>query len=68
MVQLQEKRSVQPLRRLLKQPDLDQTVKDKIKESIKNLSNGQPAAPSTSNDYDETFLSPQPDRSVGAIV
>ncbi|WP_261990297.1 HEAT repeat domain-containing protein [Hymenobacter sp. BT188] len=68
MVQLQEKRSVQPLRRLLKQPDLNQTVKDKIKESIKNLSNGQPAAPSISNDYDETFLSPQPDRSVGAIV
>ena len=70
MVQLQEKRSVQPLQRLLQQPDLNQTVKDKIKQSIKTLSNGQPAAPSpsTSTDYNETLYYPQPDRPIGAIV
>ncbi|MCC3157427.1 HEAT repeat domain-containing protein [Hymenobacter sp. 15J16-1T3B] len=38
MVQLQEKRSVQPLRRLLRQPDLNEAVKTKIQESIKSLS------------------------------
>ncbi|GAB3837752.1 HEAT repeat domain-containing protein [Hymenobacter jeollabukensis] len=38
MVQLQEKRSVPPLRRLLRQPDLNEAVKAKIQESIKSLS------------------------------
>jgi hypothetical protein len=68
MVMLQEKRSVQPLRRLLQQPDLNQTVKDKIKESIETLSNGQPAVPSTSNDRNETFIYPQPNRTAGTLV
>ncbi|MGY2133605.1 HEAT repeat domain-containing protein [Hymenobacter sp. HD11105] len=68
MVLLQEKRSVQPLRRLLQQPDLNQTVKDKIKESIKNLSNGQPAAPSTSTDHNETLTNPRPNRIASTLV
>ncbi|TGE29966.1 zf-HC2 domain-containing protein [Hymenobacter metallicola] len=68
MVQLQERRSVQPLRRLLNQPGLNQAVKSKIEESLQHLSNGRPAAPSTSEPYHETDYSPQPDSAAGTTV
>jgi hypothetical protein len=69
MVQLQEQRSVQPLRRLLRQPDLNKAVKSKIEESIKTLSNGRPAAaPSTSETYHETDYSPLPGSAAGTAV
>ncbi|TGE24570.1 HEAT repeat domain-containing protein [Hymenobacter aquaticus] len=68
MVQLQEKRSVQPLRRLLRQPGLNQAVKSKIEASLKTLSNGRPAAPSTPEPYHETYYSPQPDNAAGTAV
>jgi hypothetical protein len=61
MVQLQERRSVKPLRELLKQADLDETVKDKIEQSIRTLSKGPPAAPSTPPRHDQTHVSPQPE-------
>ncbi|MDB5267773.1 MAG: hypothetical protein JWP58_813 [Hymenobacter sp.] len=60
MVQLQERRSVQPLRRLLKQANLDDMVKSKIEQSIQTLSDGPPAAPATPQRHDQTQLSPQP--------
>ncbi|MBF9222704.1 HEAT repeat domain-containing protein [Hymenobacter ruricola] len=62
MVQLQERRSVQPLRQLLQQPNLDESVKSKIEESIKTLQTGRPAAPSTPPSHDQTLISPQPER------
>ncbi|WP_100336988.1 HEAT repeat domain-containing protein [Hymenobacter chitinivorans] len=69
MVQLQERRSVQPLRRLLRQPDLNEAVKSKIEESIKHLSNGRPAAaPATTEPYHETNYSTQPDAAAGLAV
>jgi hypothetical protein len=68
MVQLQEKRSVQPLRRLLAQPDLNQAVKSKIKESIQSLSNGQSAEPSPKKTYNETYNPSQPGRPSGTTV
>ena len=37
MVKLQEKRSVKPLQELLNRKDLNETVKNKIKESIHQL-------------------------------
>jgi len=37
MLKLQEKRSVKPLKQLLKQKGLDHGVRDKIKETINNL-------------------------------
>ncbi|OUJ72319.1 HEAT repeat domain-containing protein [Hymenobacter crusticola] len=68
MVQLQEKRSVKPLRRLLNDPALNEAVRGKIKESIQSLSNGQ-AAPSTSNKpYDETFHPTPSDGAAGTAV
>lgn len=45
VVQLPERRSVPPPRRLLKQANLDDMVKSKIEQSIQTLSNGLPAAP-----------------------
>lgn len=62
MVQLQEPRSVAPLRQLLKQANLDATVKSKIEQTIQTLSTGRPAAPSASPRHDQTHLSPQPER------
>jgi DNA-binding TFAR19-related protein (PDSD5 family) len=59
MVQLQVHRSVKPLRELLKQDNLDQSVKNKIEQSIQTLSNGRPAAPSTPPRHDQTQLTPQ---------
>jgi len=68
MVQLQEKRSVKPLRRLLKDPELNEAVRGKIKESIQSLSNDQ-AAPSTSNQpYHETFQPILSDGATGVAV
>ncbi|WP_210516765.1 zf-HC2 domain-containing protein [Hymenobacter terricola] len=59
MVQLQERRSVPRLRALLKQADLDSTVKSKIEESIQTLSTGRPAAPSLPPRHDQTHVSPR---------
>ncbi|UOQ97335.1 HEAT repeat domain-containing protein [Hymenobacter sp. 5317J-9] len=59
MVQLQERRSVQQMRELLKQPNLDESVKSKIQESIQTLSTGRPAAPQSSPRHDQTLVSPQ---------
>lgn len=61
MVQLQERRSVQPLRRLLEQPGLDESVKSKIEQSIQTIQTGRPAAPSTTPRHDQTRTSPQPE-------
>ena len=68
MVQLQEPRSVKPLRQLLKQANLDETVKSKIEQTIKTLSNGRPAAPSTSPRHDQTQIIPQPERARAIAV
>ncbi|GGF22680.1 HEAT repeat domain-containing protein [Hymenobacter cavernae] len=68
MVQLQEKRSVKPLRRLLNDPALNEAVRGKIKESIQSLSNGQ-SVPTTSNKpYDETFHPTPADRNTNTAV
>jgi HEAT repeat protein len=69
MVQLQEKRSVQPLRRLLAQPDLNSAVKSKIEESLESLSNGRPATSSSPQpSYHETLYPTQPNRTTGTII
>ncbi|GAB2966457.1 hypothetical protein GCM10027048_41090 [Hymenobacter coalescens] len=60
MVQLQEKRSVAPLRRLLAQPDLNDAVKGKIQQSIRSLSADTKTSPSQLNH--ETLLLSQPAR------
>jgi len=67
MVQLQERRSVPRLRALLKQSDLDSTVKSKIEKSIQTLSTGQPAAPSPPQRHDQTRISPRVERPVLAV-
>ncbi|MFC6225412.1 HEAT repeat domain-containing protein [Hymenobacter artigasi] len=67
MVQLQERRSVPPLRRLLKQENLDNMVKSKIEQSIQTLSDGPPAAPATPQRHDQTQFSPQPARAALAV-
>lgn len=67
MVQLQERRSVPPLRRLLKQANLDDRVKSKIEQSIQTLSDGPPAAPATPQRHDQTQLSPRPARATLAV-
>lgn len=58
MAQLQERRSVAPLRELLKQADLDATVKSKIEQTIQVLSPGQPAAPLSPPAHDEPSPAP----------
>ena len=67
MVQLQERRSVPRLRALLKQADLDSTVKSKIEESIYTLSTGRPAAPPTPQRHDQTHISPRAERPALAV-
>lgn len=67
MVQLQERRSVPPLRQLLKQANLDDMVKSKIEQSIQTLSDGPPAAPATPQRHDQTQLSRQPARAALAV-
>jgi hypothetical protein len=68
MVQLQERRSVKPLRELLKQDNLDQSVKSKLEQTIQTLSTGRPAAPSTPSRHDQTNYSPQPERAAFVAV
>ncbi|GAA4033205.1 hypothetical protein GCM10022409_16910 [Hymenobacter glaciei] len=56
MVQLQVRRSVQPLRQLLRQTGLNETVKTKIESSIQTLSTGRhpdPLTPQTHEKHDE---------------
>ena len=67
MVQLQERRSVPRLRALLKQADLDSTVKSKIEESIYTLSVGRPTAPPTPQRHDQTHISPRAERPALAV-
>jgi hypothetical protein len=67
MVQLQERRSVPQLRALLKQADLDGTVKSKIEESIQTLSTGRPTAPTTPQRHDQTHISPRAERPALAV-
>lgn len=67
MVQLQERRSVPRLRALLKQADLDNTVKSKIEESIQTLSTGRPAAPPTPQRHDQTHVFPRAERPALAV-
>ena len=67
MVQLQERRSVPRLRALLKQANLDNTVKSKIEESIQTLSTGRPAAPSSPQRHDQTHVSPRAERPALAV-
>ncbi|RPD48031.1 HEAT repeat domain-containing protein [Hymenobacter sediminis] len=56
MVQLQERRSVRPLRKLLQQDNLNEQVKNKIEQSIQSLSHERaPAAPPTSSNSYETL-------------
>jgi hypothetical protein len=54
MVQLQERRSVRPLRKLLRQENLNEQVKDKIEQSIESLSGDKTPPPSTSSTSHET--------------
>lgn len=68
MVQLQERRSVAPLRRLLKQANLDESVKSKIEASINTLSTGRPAAPSTPPRHDQTHIRPRAERPAALAV
>ena len=67
MVQLQERRSVPRLRALLKQANLDGTVKSKIEASIQTLSTGRPAAPATPQRHDQTQHTPRAERHVLAV-
>ncbi len=68
MVQLQERRSVAPLRRLLKQANLDESVKSKIEASINTLSTGRPAAPPTPLRHDQTHIRPRAERPAALAV
>ncbi len=68
MVQLQEARSVPPLRELLKQAHLDKTVKSKIEQSIQTLSTGRPAAPSPPPRHDQTYHFPQPEQPAAVAI
>jgi len=61
MVQLQVRRSVQPLRQLLRQTDLNEAVKTKIETSIQTLSTGRhadPQAPASHEKHNEPAADP----------
>ena len=64
MAQLQERRSVAPLRELLKQADLDAAVKSKIEQTIQVLSPGRPAEPISPPSHDEPLPVSQPAHAV----
>ncbi|SFQ58634.1 HEAT repeat domain-containing protein [Hymenobacter arizonensis] len=68
MVQLQDPRSVKPLRELLKQDNLEESVKSKIEQSIQTLSNGRSAEPITPPSNDQTLVSPQPQHAAFVAV
>jgi hypothetical protein len=53
MVQLQVRRSVQPLKQLLRQADLNAAVKTKIESSIQTLSTGRSADPSAPSPHEK---------------
>jgi hypothetical protein len=61
MVQLQVRRSVKPLRQLLRQANLNEAVKTKIENSIQTLSHGRSTDPLTPSQNDESRDQPQPD-------
>lgn len=54
MVQLQERRSVRPMRKLLQQDNLNEQVKEKIEQSIETLSSDAAPQPSPPSTYHET--------------
>ena len=66
--QLQERRSVPPLRTLLQQPNLDPAVKSKIEQTIHTLSDGPSIVPSTSLRHDQTILSPRSERPIAIVI
>ena len=68
MVQLQERRAVQALRALLRQANLEKTVKTKIEQSIQTLSGGQPAAPTSPQSHDQTHIQARPARAAALTV
>lgn len=61
MAQLQERRSVPPLRKLLQRADLDATVKNKLEQTIQLISTGRPAAPSLPSPHAQAPPSSQPE-------
>lgn len=65
MVQLQERGSVRPLRKLLQRDHLNEQVKDKIEQSIESLSGDQAPQPSTPSTYHEN---PIPTKAAVAAV
>lgn len=58
MVQLQERRSVRSLRKMLQQDNLNEQVKTKIEQSIQSLSHDRSADPSTPSKSHETPQQP----------
>ena len=68
LVRLGERRSVAPLRALLKQANLDGAVRGRIEQSIKILSTGRPAAPSPAPSHDQTHLFSRPERAVALVI
>lgn len=71
MVQLQERRSVGPLRALLRRADLNELVKRKIEQSIQALSSGPPAASSPSSTparHDQTQHLAQPEPAAALTI
>ena len=68
LVRLGERRSLAPLRALLKQANLDGAVRSKIEQSIKVLSTGRPAAPSSAPSHDQTHLFSRPERAVALVI
>lgn len=68
MVQLQERRSVRPLRQLLRQENLNQQVKDKIEQSIESLSTDRAPQPSTSSTDHEIHPATTADRPIAVAA
>ncbi|GGG49264.1 HEAT repeat domain-containing protein [Hymenobacter glacieicola] len=68
MVQLQERRSVRPLRKLLQQDNLNEQVKDKIEQSIETLSSDRAPQPSTSSTHHETPPHTQPNLPAAVVA
>lgn len=68
MVQLQERRSVQPLQKMLQQENLNEQVKDKIEQSIQTLSGDRTSQPSTPSTYHETHDDTHADRAAAVAA
>ncbi len=66
MAQLQERRSVPPLRALLQRADLDATVKNKLEQTIQFISTGRSTAPSLPSPH--APAPPSPPKSADTIA